>query len=109
MPPQSLISRSLTQNVPHDRFPNLLTLKKVVIQECVVSICYLVFLCLIFVHLIPCYELWMRVFVPDSIWIAVVALSASLAIQALVYFAILIAWQSIALLGAQKSRSPWNN
>ena len=92
MPPQSLISRSLTQNVPHERFPNLLTLKKVVIQECVVSICYLVFLGLIYVYLILCYELWMRVFVPNSIWIAVIALSANLAFQTLAYFVIRIAW-----------------
>merc|ERR1712156_101118 len=109
VPPQSFVSSSLRKDVLDQRAPKKQTMIKAVKQEGLSALYYLFFILIFIAHLIPVYEIWMRVFLVDSIWMAVVVLSTAILVQSITYLLIvLVLFQYITLWSSEQSGKVWS-
>lgn len=98
VPPMSLVSDSIVQFDPDSR-AFVFTTWQLFGQEVEMSILYLISFCFLFGTLVPSYELWVVVFNnPNSIWVAVDALTCALALQTVVWSVLIALVQRIALI-----------
>ena len=105
VPPMTLVSESMVQLNPDQRAFSSTTWE-VLRQELEMSILYLVSLVLLFGTMIPSYELWMVAFSnPNSVWVAVIALTCALVLQTLVWSFLIAIVQRIALTPSSKDET----
>jgi acyl-CoA synthetase (AMP-forming)/AMP-acid ligase II/acyl carrier protein len=106
--PLTHVSSSIQQETLDHRMTGF-SKQAILTNEVMLNVGYVACLGMIFITLLPSYELWMYAFNnPQSIWTAVPALACALALQTLSWTVVLSIFQFVTLIFSGDG-SPWSN